>query len=69
MTKQHPAKISLAINGYTITVEFESSDLTLDELFQSFRCLLIGATFQEEQIDDYIIEAGDILSYEKRNNG
>lgn len=68
MYKNHPTKLSLTIHGYTISIDFDHSDLTLDEIFQAFKTALVGATWSEEQIEEYIIEQGDILSYEKNNN-
>lgn len=68
MNKQHPARLSLFIHGYTISVEFDTSDVTMSEMFQAFKSLLVGATWNEKQIEDYIIEQGDILSYENKND-
>lgn len=68
MYKNHPAKLSLSIHGYTISVEFETSDVTMEEMFQAFKSVLVGATWSEEQVDDYIIEKGDQLSYDKKNS-
>jgi hypothetical protein len=68
MHKNHSTKLSLTIHGYTISVDFEHSDLTLSEMFQAFRTVLVGATWNEEQIDEYIIETGDELSYHKKHS-
>ena len=65
--KDTTAKLSYTSYGVTTSVEFEGSDITLDEVFQAFKAVLVGATFSEEQFINYIIEKGDELSYEKKH--
>ena len=55
-------KLSLTADGTTITIEFENIDVDLDQYFQAFKTLMIGATFSEEQFNQWIIEEGQILS-------
>lgn len=55
-------KLSLEYDGTTILVEFDNWDIDLDQYFQAFKTLLIGATFQESQIDHWIIDEGEALS-------
>jgi hypothetical protein len=55
-------KLSLTTDGTTITIEFENIDVDLDQYFQAFKTLMIGATFSEEQFNQWIIEEGQILS-------
>ena len=55
-------KLSLTTDGTTITIEFENIDVDLDQYFQAFKTLMIGATFSEEQFNQWIIEVGQILS-------
>ena len=45
----------------TITVEMPD-DSSLDELFEQFNALLISATFQQESINNWIIEKADELN-------
>ena len=55
-------KLSLTTDGTTITIEFDNIDVDLDQYFQAFKTLMIGATFSEEQFNQWIIEEGQILS-------
>jgi hypothetical protein len=54
-------QISLKHYGMTITVEMPD-DSSLDELFEQFNALLISATFQQESINNWIIEKADELN-------
>jgi hypothetical protein len=45
-----------------MSIEFDNWDIDLDQYFQAFKTLLIGATFQESQIDHWIIDEGEMLS-------
>jgi hypothetical protein len=55
-------KLSLSANGTTMSIEFDNWDIDLDQYFQAFKTLLIGATFQESQIDHWIIDEGEALA-------
>jgi hypothetical protein len=55
-------KLSLSTNDTTMSIEFDNWDIDLDQYFQAFKTLLIGATFQESQIDHWIIDEGEMLS-------
>ena len=55
-------KLSLSTNDTTMSIEFDNWDIDLDQYFQAFKTLLIGATFQESQIDHWIIDEGEALS-------
>jgi len=55
-------KLSLSANGTTMSIEFDNWDIDLDQYFQAFKTLLVGATFTEEQIDHWIIDEGEMLS-------
>ena len=61
-------KLSLSTNDTTISIEFDNWDVDLDQYFQAFKTLLVGATFMEEQIDHWIIDKGELLS-DKGDNG
>jgi hypothetical protein len=53
-------QISLKHYGITITVDMPD-DVSLDEVFEQFNALLISATFQQETINNWIIEKADEL--------
>ena len=55
-------KLSLSTNGTTISIEFDNWDIDLDQYFQAFKTLLIGATFQESKINHWIIDEGEALA-------
>lgn len=55
-------KLSLDYDGTTITIEFDNIDVDLDQYFQAFKTLMIGATFTEQQFNDWIIGEGEVLS-------
>ena len=55
-------KLSLTTNGTTMSIEFDNWDIDLDQYFQAFKTLLVGATFTESQIDHWIIDEGELLS-------
>lgn len=61
-------KLSLTNDGTTISVEFDNIDVDLDQYFQAFKTLLVGATFQETQINHWIIDEGESLSDNEDNN-
>jgi len=58
-------KLSLSTNGTTMSIEFDNWDIDLDQYFQAFKTLLIGATFTESQIDHWIIDEGEVLVEDK----
>lgn len=58
-------KLSLTNDGTTISVEFDNIDVDLDQYFQAFKTLLVGATFQETQINHWIIDEGEVLVSDK----
>lgn len=55
-------KLSLSTNDTTISIEFDNWDVDLDQYFQAFKTLMVGATFTEEQVNDWIIGEAEILS-------
>jgi len=58
-------KLSLSTNGTTMSIEFDNWDIDLDQYFQAFKTLLVGATFTEEQVDNWIIDEGEVLVSDK----
>lgn len=61
-------KLSLDYDGTIISVEFANIDVDLDQYFQAFKTLLVGATFQETQINHWIIGEAELLSDNEDNN-
>ena len=61
-------KLSLSANGTTMSIEFDNWDIDLDQYFQAFKTLLVGVTFTEEQIDNWIIDEGEVLVSDKETN-
>lgn len=55
-------KLSLEYDGTTISVEFDNIDVDLDQYFQAFKTLMVGATYSEEQFNNWIISEGEVLS-------
>jgi len=58
-------KLTLSTNGTTMSIEFDNWDIDLDQYFQAFKTLLVGATFTESQIDHWIIDEGEVLVEDK----
>ena len=59
--KTNKTKLSLEYDGTTISVEFDNIDVDLDQYFQAFKTLMIGATFSEKQFDHWIIDEAELL--------
>lgn len=55
-------KLSLTTDGTTISIEFDNFDVDLDQYFQAFKTLMVGATFTEDQFNNWIIDEGEVLS-------
>lgn len=58
-------KLSLTTDGTTISIEFDNFDVDLDQYFQAFKTLMVGATFTEDQFNNWIIDEGEILVSDK----
>jgi hypothetical protein len=55
--------MKIFLKHYEITVTIDMpDDVTLDEVFEQFNALLISATFQQESINQWIIEKADELN-------
>ena len=55
-------KLSLTTDGTAISIEFDNFDVDLDQYFQAFKTLMVGATFTEDQFNNWIIDEGEVLS-------
>lgn len=60
-------ELTLKMHETKITIEQEYDDITIDEMFNHFNSLLIGVTFSQAQIDNYILEKAEELQEEKNN--
>ena len=54
-------KLSLETDGTTITIEFDNIDVDLDQYFQAFKTLMVGATFTETQFEHWIIDEAEVI--------
>jgi len=55
--------MQLTLKHYNITTNIDMpNDVSLDEVFEQFNALLISATFQQESINNWIIEKAEELS-------
>ena len=55
-------KLSLTTDGTAISIEFDNFDVDLDQYFQAFKTLMVGATFTEDQFNNWIIDEGEVLA-------
>jgi hypothetical protein len=58
-----PTILSITNHNVTVSVSFDHSDLTIGELFEAFKAAMVGITFTEEQIREYVIQ----LAYKWEN--
>jgi hypothetical protein len=61
-------KLSLTTNGTTMSIEFDNWDVSLDQYFQAFKTLLVGATFTETQFEHWIIDEAEVIGEYLHNN-
>ena len=55
--------MQISLKHYEITATIDMpNDVSLDEVFEQFNALLISATFQQESINNWIIEKADELN-------
>ena len=57
-------KIITVTQNETTTVEFRNVDVSLDQIFDTFKGLLVAATWNEETINQFIIEWAEELKDE-----
>jgi coproporphyrinogen III oxidase-like Fe-S oxidoreductase len=56
--------MQISLKHYEIKVTIDMpDDVSLDEVFEQFNALLISATFQQESINNWIIEKADELNH------
>lgn len=54
-------KLTIETQFETKTVEFKNSDVSLEQLFDAFKGLLVASTWSEQTINEYIIELAEEL--------
>ena len=54
-------KLSLSTNDTTMSIEFDNWDVDLDQYFQAFKTLMVGATFTETQFEHWIIDEAEVI--------
>ncbi len=54
-------KLTLTQDYSETTIEFKNIDVSLEQLFDSFKAILISATWSEKVIDEYIVELAEEL--------
>jgi hypothetical protein len=62
-----PTKFSATSYGKTTTVEFDHSDLDMEEFLDTMRVLAIGMTFHEDTFKRGIIEMAEMYKEEDRD--
>lgn len=61
-------KLTLTTNGTTMSIEFDNWDVSLDQYFQAFKTLLVGATYTETQYEHWIIDEAEVITEFLHNN-
>ena len=54
-------KLTIETEFETKTIEFKNSDVSLEQLFDAFKGLLVASTWSEQTINDFIIELAEEL--------
>lgn len=54
-------KLIIETQFETKTIEFKNSDVSLDQLFDAFKGLLVASTWSEQTINEFIIELAEEL--------
>ena len=55
-------KLTIETKYETKIIEFKNSDVSLEQLFDAFKGLLVASTWREKAINDYIIELANELN-------
>jgi len=55
-------KIEVSSYDRTVTISVPQNDVTISEWYDMFASCLIGITFRQEQIDNYILDKAEELS-------
>ena len=52
-------KLTIETEFETKTIEFKNSDVSLEQLFDAFKGLLVASTWSEQTINEFIIELAE----------
>jgi N-acetylglucosamine-6-phosphate deacetylase len=55
-TLNKPTTLQIINHGVTISVTIDHSDVTIGEMFDAFKAAMVGITFSEEQMRDYMAQ-------------
>jgi hypothetical protein len=55
--------------GTRVTVELDRADIDLNEYFEAFKTILIGLSWSESQIEDWILEKAEVIKEQKAEHG
>jgi coproporphyrinogen III oxidase-like Fe-S oxidoreductase len=58
-------ELKLKIHETEFSIKTEHDDFTIEEMYQFYESLLIGATFQPVQIENYIKDKADEIKMNK----
>lgn len=55
-TLNKPTTLSITSHGVTVSVTIDHSDVTIGELFDAFKAAMVGISFPDEAIREYVQE-------------
>jgi hypothetical protein len=58
-------QVTIKNYDYEVTIKSDNDGLTTSEIFYMFNVCMLGITFQQCQLDDYIIEKAEELLQER----
>ena len=58
-------QVTIKNYDYEVTIKSDNDGLTTSEMFDMFNVCMLGITFQQCQLDDYIIEKAEELLQER----
>jgi hypothetical protein len=54
-----PTILTITSNGITASVTFDHSEVTIGEMFDAFKAAMVGITFTDDQIREYVMHLVD----------
>lgn len=58
-------ELKLKIHNVELSIKTDHDDITIDEMYQYFESILIGATYMPVQIENYILDKADEIKMNK----
>jgi len=58
-------QVTIKNYDYEVTIKSDNDGLTTSEMFDMFNVCMLGITFQQCQLDDYIIEKAEEILQER----